>query len=32
MSLMAIFLITLGAIWFGIWALCTLYDAAVFNR
>jgi hypothetical protein len=31
MSLLAIFMITLAAVWAGIWAVCTLYDA-VFNR
>lgn len=31
MSLMAIFMITLVAIWTGMWLLCTLYDA-LFNR
>jgi hypothetical protein len=31
MTLLAIFMITLGATWVSIWAVCTLYDA-VFNR
>lgn len=31
MTPMAIFLITLGAIWIGIWFLCAVYDA-VFGR
>jgi hypothetical protein len=31
MSLSAIFIITLGAIWVGLWFLCTLFDV-VFNR